>query len=119
MLPLVTLVTSSLLAMPLVVWLATAADARDAGLDGPPDATIAAGIAIAILYIIGGLVVMARPTVAALLFVLAAVLGFLFGYEDGSEGLAVYGVLALLLTAASAVCARWREVPRVANRRDG
>ena len=115
MLPLVTLVTSSLLAMPLVVWLATAADARDAGLDGPPDATIVAGIAIAILYIIGGLVVIARPTVAALLFLLAAVLGFLFGHADGREGLAAYGVLALLLAAASGVCARWRQVPRLTN----
>ena len=119
MLPLVTLVTSSLLAMPLVVWLATAADARDAGLDAPPDATIVAGIAIAILYVIGGLVVMARPAVAALLFVLAAVLGFLFGYEDGSEGLAVYGVLALLLAAASGACARWRQVPWSPHGRDG
>ena len=119
MLPLVTLVTSSLLAMPLVVWLATAADARDAGLDAPASTIIAAGMTIAVFYIIGGLVVMARPAVAALLFVLAAVLGFLFGYEDGPEGLAVYGVLALPLAATSAVCARWRKVPRVANRRDG
>ena len=83
MLRLVTLVTASLLAMELVVWLAVAADARDAGLDAPAATTIAAGIAIAVLYTFGGLVVMARPVVAALLFVLAAVLGFLFGYEDG------------------------------------
>jgi hypothetical protein len=117
MLPLVTLVTSSLLAMPLVVWLATAADARDAGLDAPPATIIVTGMAIAILYIIGGLVVMARPVVAALLFVLAAVLGFLFGYEDGPEGLAIYGILALLLAAASAVCARWRQVPWLTNGR--
>src|SRR5215207_1370787 len=112
MLPLVTLVTSSLLAMPLVLWLATAADARDAGLDGPPDATIVAGIAIAVLYIIGGLVVMARPAMAALVFLFAAALGFLFGYQDGPDGLAVYGVLSLPLAAASALCARWRKLPR-------
>jgi hypothetical protein len=36
------------------------------------------------------------------------VLGFSFSYEDGPEGLAAYGVLALPLAAASAVCARWR-----------
>jgi hypothetical protein len=112
MLPLVTLVTSSLLAMPLVVWLATAADARDAGLDAPASTIIAAGMAIAVLFIIGGLVVMARPVVAALLFVVAAVLGVFFGYEDGPNGLAVYGVLSLPLAAASALCARWRKLPR-------
>ena len=119
MLRLITLVVASLLAMPLVVWLAAVVDARDAGLDGPSDATIAAGIAIAVLYPLGGLVVLGRPAIAALLFVLAAVLAFLFGHEDGPEGLAVYGVLALPLAATSAVCARWRKVPRVANRRDG
>jgi hypothetical protein len=53
MLRLITLVVASLLAMPLVVWLAAAADARDAGLDGPSDANIVAGIAIAVLYPLG------------------------------------------------------------------
>ena len=52
-----------------------------------------------------------------MLFVLAAALSFLFGYEDGREGLAVYGVLALLLATASGVCARWQQVPWVANGR--
>ena len=47
MLPLATLVTSSLLAMPLVIWLAVSADARDAGLDAPAASTLAAGVAIA------------------------------------------------------------------------
>jgi hypothetical protein len=111
MLPLATLVVSSLLAMPLVVWLAVSADAREAGLDAPAAATLAAGVAIAVLFTVGGLIVLVRPALAALLFVLAAALGFIFGYEGGREGLAVYGVLALLLSAASAICARWRQVP--------
>ena len=119
MLPLATLVTSSLLAMPLVVWLAVSADARDAGLDAPAAATLAAGVAIAVLYTLGGLVVLARPVAAAVLFVLAAALSFRFGYEDGWDGLAVYGVLALLLAAASAICARWRQVPGLTNGRGG
>ena len=118
MLPLATLVISSLLAMPLVVWLAVSADARDAGLDAPAAATLAAGVAIAVLYTLGGLVVLARPVAAAVLFVLAAALSFRFGYEDGREGLAVYGVLALLLAAASSVCARWRQGSWVVNGRD-
>ena len=118
MLPLATLVTSSLLAMPLVIWLAVSADARDAGLDAPAASTLAAGVAIAVLYTCGGLVVLARPVAAAVLFVLAAALAFLFGYEDGREGLAVYGVLALLLAAASSVCARWRQGSWVVNGRD-
>jgi hypothetical protein len=117
MLRLVTLVVASLLAMELVVWLATVVDARDAGVEVPDGSTIAAGIAVAVLYPLGGLVVLGRPALAALLFVLAAVLAFLFGREDGREGLAVYGVLALLLAAASAICARWRRVPWLTNRR--
>lgn len=105
-LPLATMVISSLLAMPLVVGLGTAVDARESGLDAPADVTITAGIAIAILYPLGGLLVLVRPAVAALLFVLAAALCFVFGYEDGSDGLAVYGVLAIPLAAASVVCSR-------------
>src|SRR5918993_6066492 len=112
MLPLVTLVVSSLLAMPLVVWLAVSADAREAGLDAPPASILAAGMAIAVLYVIGGFVVMARPALAALVFLFAAAIGFLFGYQDGPDGLAVYGVLSLPLAAASALCARWRTWPR-------
>jgi hypothetical protein len=110
MLHLATLVTASLLAMELVVRLAVAADARATGLDAPAAITIAAGIAIAALYPLGGLVVLVRPLVAALLFVLAATLGFLFGQEDGREGLAGYGVFALLLAAASVVCT-WLPPP--------
>ena len=117
MLRLVTLVVASLLAMELVVWLAVSADAREVGIEAPSATTIAAGIAITALYTLGGLVALGRPAVAALLFVLAAALGFLFGYEDGREGLAVYGVLALLLAAASAICARWPHAPWVANGR--
>jgi hypothetical protein len=49
--------------------------------------------------------------VAALLFVLVAAIGFLFGREDEAERLAAYGVLALLLAAASATGARWRHAP--------
>jgi hypothetical protein len=119
MLRLVTLVVSSLAAMPLVVWLAVSSDAREASLDAPAAATLAAGVAIAVLFTVGGLIVLARPALAVLLFVLAAALGFIFGYEDGREGLAVYGVLALLLSAASAICARWREVPWLTNGRGG
>ena len=119
MLRLVTLVVASLLAMELVVWLAVSADAREVGLEAPSATAMAAGIAITILYTIGGLVVLGRPLVAALLFVLAAVLAFLFGHEDGREGLAAYGVLALLLAVASGVCARWRQVPWLTNERGG
>jgi hypothetical protein len=111
MLPLGTLVVASLLAMELVVWLAVSADAREAGIEAPSATTIAAGIAITVLYTLGGLVVLGRPVVAMLLFVLAAALGFLFSREDEAARLAVYGVLALLLAAASGVCARWRQVP--------
>jgi hypothetical protein len=111
MLRLVTLVVASLLAMELVVWLAVSADAREAGIDGPSESTIAAGIAIAVLYTLGGLVVLGRPAVATLLFVLAAMPGLLFGSEDEAERLAAYGVLALSLAVASAICARWRQVP--------
>jgi hypothetical protein len=118
-LPLATMVIASLLAMPLVVGLGTAADARDAGLDAPAATIMAAGIAIAVLYPLAGLVVLVRPALAALLFLLAAALGFFFGYEDGQEGLAVYGILALPLAAVSALCARWRRVPWVANGRGG
>ena len=117
MLRLVTLVVASLLAMELVVWLAVSADAREVGIEAPSATTLTAGIAIAVLYTLGGLVVLGRPLVATLLFVFAAVLGFVFGYEDGREGLAVYGVLALLLAAASAICARWRHVSWVAHGR--
>jgi hypothetical protein len=115
MLRLVTLVVSSLLAMELVVWLAVAADARETGIDGPSESTIAAGIAIAVLYTLGGLVVLGRPAVAALLFILAAAPGLLFGREDAAERLAAYGALALLLAAASGVCARWRQASWVTN----
>jgi len=106
MLRLATLVTSSLLAMPLVVWLASAEDARSAGASSPPATTIAAGIAIAVLFPLGGLIVLVRPAVAAMLFVLAASLAFLFGHEDGREGLTDYGVAALLLAAVSVACSR-------------
>jgi hypothetical protein len=105
-LPLATMVISSLLAMPLVVGLGAAADAREAGLDAPAPTIMAAGMAIAILYPLGGLVVLVRPALAALLFVVAAALGFVFGREDGLEGLALYGVLALPLAAASVACSR-------------
>ena len=111
MLRLVILIVASLLAMELVVWIAVSADAREVGLDAPSATTIAAGVAVAVLYTLGGLVVLARPVAAALLFVLAAALGFFFGREDEAERLAVYGVLALLLAVASGVCARWRQVP--------
>jgi hypothetical protein len=117
MLRLVTLVVASLLAMELVVWLAAVVDARDAGAEVPDGSTIAAGIVIAVLYPLGGLIVLGRPALAALLFALAAVLAFLFGHEDGPDGLAVYGVLALPLAAASAICARWRQAPWLTNER--
>ncbi len=117
MLRLVILLVASLFAMELVVWLAVAADARVAGIDAPSATTIAAGIAIAVLYTLGGLVVLARPVVAALLFVLVAVLGLLFGSEDEAERLAAYAVFALPLAAASAICARWRHVPGLTNGR--
>ena len=97
MLRLITLAVASLLAMELVVWLAVSADAREVGIDGPSDSAIAAGIAIAVLYTLGGLVVLARSMVAALLFALVAAIGFLFGREDEAERLAAYGVFALLL----------------------
>jgi hypothetical protein len=119
MLRLVTLVIASLLAMELVVWLAAVVDARDAGAEVPDGTTIAAGIAIAVLYPLGGLVVLGRPVLAALLFILAAVLAFLFGHEDGPDGLAGYGVLALPLAAASAISARWRHLPWLTNGRGG
>jgi hypothetical protein len=106
-----------LLAMELVVWLAVSADARDAGLNAPATTTLAAGSVIALLYTLGGLVVLGRPALAALLFLLAAAVGFLFGHEDGREGLAAYGVLALLLAGTSGVCARWRQVSWVTNGR--
>jgi len=108
MLHLATLVTASLLAMELVVRLAVAADARAAGLDAPAATTIAAGIAIAVLYPLGGLVVLARPLMAALLFILAATLAFLVRQEDGRDELEMtgYGLLALLLAAASVACSR-------------
>jgi hypothetical protein len=105
MLHLATLVTSSLLAMELVVRLAAAADARAAGLDAPAATTIAAGIAIAVMYTLGGLLVLVRPVAAALLFVFAATLGF-FSQEDGRDELTGYSVLALLLAAASIACSR-------------
>ena len=111
MLRLVILVVASLLAMEIVVWLAVSADAREVGLDAPSATSMAAGIAITVLYTAGGLVALGRPAVAALLFVLAAMPGLLFSREDEAERLAVYGVLALLLAAASGVCARWRQVP--------
>jgi hypothetical protein len=117
MLRLVTLVVASLLAMELVVWLAAVVDARDAGAEVPDGSTIAAGIAVAVLYTLGGLVVLGRPAPAALLFVLAAGLAFLFGREYEAERLSVYGLFALLLAAASGVCARWRQVPWLTNGR--
>jgi hypothetical protein len=119
MLRLVILVVAALLAMELVVWLAVSADAREVGLAAPSAITIAAGMAIAAFYTLGGLVVLGRPAVAAVLFVLAAALGFFFGREDEAERLAVYGILALLLAVASAICARWRQVPWLANGRGG
>ncbi len=117
MLRLVTLIVASLLAMELVVGLAVSADAREIGLDAPSATTIAAGIAIAVSYTLGGLVVLGRPAVSALLFVLVAALGFFFGREDEAERLAVYRVLALLLAVASGVCARWQQVPALTNGR--
>jgi hypothetical protein len=117
MLRLVILVIASLLAMELVVWIAAEADARDAGAEVPDGSTIAAGIAVAVLYPIGGLVVLGRPTVAALLFVVAAVLAFIFGHEDGPDGLAAYGILALPLAVASGACARWQQRPWQMNGR--
>ena len=115
MLRLVILIVASLLAMELVVWIAVSADAREVGLDAPSATTIAAGVAFAVLYTLGGLVVLARPVAAALLFVLAAALGFFFGREDEAERLAVYGVLALLLAVSGGVCARWRRVSWFTN----
>jgi hypothetical protein len=106
MLPLATLVTSSVLAIPLIAWLAAADYARVVGRDTPVETTIAAGLVIATLYPLGGLIVLGRPLLAVMLFLLAAALGFVAGHEDGWDGLAVYGVLALPLAAASALCSR-------------
>jgi hypothetical protein len=117
MLRLVILVVASLLAMDLVVWLAAVADARDAGAEAPHGATAAAGIAIAVLYPVAGLVALGRPALAGLLFVFTAVLAFLVGQEDSHEGLSAFGFLALLLAAACGVCAGWRRMPWSANGR--
>jgi hypothetical protein len=119
MLRLVTLVVASLLAMELVIWLAVSADAREVGLAAPSPTAIAGGVATAVLYTVGGLVVLGRPAAAALLFVLAAVLGFLFGREDEAERLAVYGVLAVPLAVFSLACARWRRRTGPAHGRNG
>jgi hypothetical protein len=95
-------VVSLLLAMPLIAELAMAADARSAGGGAPAGRVIAAGGVVAVLYPLAGVVVLGRPTVAAALFLLAAAVGFAFGRDDGWDGLTSYGVLALMLAAASA-----------------
>jgi hypothetical protein len=118
MLRLVTLVVASLLALPLIVWLATAVDARAAGLAVATDTTIAAGLAIAILYPLAGLALLGRPLLAASVFVVAAAIGFAFGQEDGEGRLAGYGVFALLLAVASFVCSRQQARPGSTDGRD-
>jgi len=110
MLRLATLVASSLLAIPLIAWLAVVADERDAGRGDQTAATLSAGVAIVGLFVVGSVLVLARPVAATALFLLAAALALLVGYDDGREGLAVYGVFGLLLAAMSFACSR-RSVP--------
>jgi hypothetical protein len=118
MLPLVTMIASSLLAMPLIVWLATAADARASGIAVATDTTIAAGLAIAILYPLAGLAVLGRPLLAAILFVVAAAISFAVGQEDAEGRLAGYGLFALLLAVVSFVCVRQQTRPGSTDGRD-
>ncbi len=108
MLRLAILITSSLLTIPLIAWLAAASDERALGRGTQPTTTTAAGVAIAVLFALGGLLVLARPLLATMLFLLAAVLAGLVGYDDGLEGLASYGLLGLLLATMSAACSRRR-----------
>ena len=101
-----TLVTSTLLAIPLLAWLAAGADG-----DGLAPSTLVAGVAVLVLFVAGGMLVFAWPAAAAALFLVAAVLSLLAGHDDGRDGLAVYGPLALLLAATSFVCSL-RRLPR-------
>jgi len=110
MLRLIVLISSSCLVVPLIIYLAVAADARAAGDDAPAGETIAAGIVIVILFLVAGLVVLVRPTGAALLFIFAGALGVLGGLDEGREGIAVYGPLSLLLATATVACS-WRHLP--------
>jgi len=95
------MVAATLLALPLVVELAAAADARDVGDGEVEGQELVVGIAVVVVYLVAGVLVLVRPGLAALLFLLAAALGFFVGRNDGTGGLAVYGGLALLLAAAA------------------
>ena len=95
---LVVSVAASLLAMPLVVELAVAADARAAGDTAPGREDLMAGIGIVGFFVVAGVLILVRPGLAALLFLVTAAISFLAGRDDGMDGLAVYGVLSLLLS---------------------
>ena len=89
---------------------------RPAGSAGPDAdvlaaSTVAAGVVVFVLFVAGGVLTLARPPAAAALFLLAAALSVLAGYDDGWDGLAVYGVLALLLAEMSVGCALRRLPP--------
>lgn len=94
------MVAATLLALPLVVELAAAADAPDVGNGEVEGQELVVGVAVVVVYLVAGVLVLVRPGLAALLFLLAAALGFFVGRNDGTGGLAVYGGLALLLAAA-------------------
>ncbi len=81
-------------------------DARAAGDDAPDGVVLATGVALAVLYPLAGLLALGLAVMAAALFLLAAALGLVVGRTGGWDGLAIYGLLALLLAAASVVCAR-------------
>ena len=105
-----TLVTSSLLAIPLIAWLAAGADA-----DTLPSSTLTTGVAVVVLFVAGGVLALARPAVATALFLVAAVLSFLAGHDDGLDGLALYCVLGFLLAAMCGACSIRRMPSRLVD----
>jgi hypothetical protein len=109
MIRIVVLIFSSLLVIPLIRYLAAAADARAAGNEPPAVGVIWAGVVIAVLFPVAGMMVLVRPAIAATLFIIAGMFGFLGDRDEGLAGLAVYGLLSLPLAALSFACS-WRHL---------
>jgi hypothetical protein len=88
---------------------AAGADARAHVADTPDGATLLAGAAIAVAWIVGGLAALFRPGVAVAVFAAAA--GVAVGWDDPwLDGLFTAGALSLAFAGACAV-ARGRRKP--------
>jgi hypothetical protein len=103
------MVTGSLLTIPLIATLAVWADAHAAGEAERDGAEIAAGIGIVAAWLVGGIVALARPTSAALVFLAAAIAGVVGGRDaPWRESMEFTSALSILFAIACLI-AWWRE----------